>query len=281
MFGKALTSGKLLVTYAAAFVDPTMITGGAATLETLSAAYSSLAGKNSELSKLAAEIDKAFNAKLKTLTKPDDAQVILPQMLEAAGQHLDFAKNGLNADAILESITKGLTSKDYSRAHHTAFSNLIGPLVRDICADPRIEAAIRPQLTQEMFKRQQINDEKLDRILANSDTSRDELELIANRFDIMGAHSLSPTDLRQLLTQKAEEYRNLKSELKDLRSKFPQLGNVVAEALALLDGEKVDTKAVRAMVQDARKTLRKSVLDGLTQNAELAEVEAQTYLFGK
>ena len=106
------------------------------------------------------------------------------------------------------------------------------------------------------------------------------LQELAARFEISGAFDRSEAELRLLLKERAEEYRQLKRDLQAVRETMPQLDNVVAEALRLLDGDKIDTTAVRAMIRDARKNLQEAVLiDALSKDAQLAEIEARTELF--
>lgn len=107
--------------------------------------------------------------------------------------------------------------------------------------------------------------------------SRDQLELLASRFGILAPHDRTDGDLRGLLTDKATEYRALKAQIDALLAKFPQLGNVVAEARARLDDG--DTEGVRQMVRDARQVLHDAHLrEGLEQDAELVELDAAALL---
>ncbi len=107
--------------------------------------------------------------------------------------------------------------------------------------------------------------------------SRDQLELLASRFGILAPHDRSDGDLRGLLTDKATEYRALKAQIDALLAKFPQLGNVVAEARARLDDG--DTEGVHQMVRDARRVLHDAHLrEGLEQDAELVELDAAALL---
>ena len=108
-------------------------------------------------------------------------------------------------------------------------------------------------------------------------TNRDGLELLARRFDLKIADNISEYDLRQLLTKQAEQFQKLKAEVEALRRKYPQLDNIISDALATL--EKGDTAAVRKMVRQARNVLRDAhLLDGLKQDADLVHVDAQALI---
>ena len=60
--------------------------------------------------------------------------------------------------------------------------------------------------------------------------SRDELELLASRFDILAAHDRPDADLRDLLTKKAEEYRSYRAEIEAIDERTKGLGNLKAAA---------------------------------------------------
>jgi len=109
--------------------------------------------------------------------------------------------------------------------------------------------------------------------------SRAELVNLAYRFQIADADDLPDHVLRAELTNRAEEYRALKRELEAVRQSIPRLGNVVAEALVLLEQGSAGAKDVRAMIAEARKGWHESVLrDALEQDAQLAEVQARAAL---
>jgi len=64
MFKRTISTGKLLVTYAAAFADPTLISGGAATVETLSTAFDALKSQAPGLTELSKSLSAEFETKL-------------------------------------------------------------------------------------------------------------------------------------------------------------------------------------------------------------------------
>jgi len=74
--------------------------------------------------------------------------------------------------------------------------------------------------------------------------SREELENIANRFQIDGVYDRTDADLRQLLTQKATEYRALRAEVDAIPDSMKRLANLKAaaqDAIARVDLDEVET----------------------------------------
>jgi transcriptional regulator with XRE-family HTH domain len=106
--------------------------------------------------------------------------------------------------------------------------------------------------------------------------SRDQLELLASRFDIDGAHSKRDEDLRQLLTQKAEEHRNLKAEFANLAGLSTRIDNIRGAAEAALDDFDYDT--ANELLENAREIIRDQLAEPLRINATLAERQADIAL---
>lgn len=82
--------------------------------------------------------------------------------------------------------------------------------------------------------------EELDNV---SILDRDQMELLASRFEIETPHTLSDAAIRDLLTKKAEEYRALKAEVDVIDDSLKRLSNLKAaaqEAVARVDLEEVE-----------------------------------------
>lgn len=74
--------------------------------------------------------------------------------------------------------------------------------------------------------------------------SRDELELLANRFEVEKAHDLSDADLRSFLNQKAEEYRDYRAQIDLLDDRVAAIANLkgaAQDAAAKLDFDEVES----------------------------------------
>ena len=99
--------------------------------------------------------------------------------------------------------------------------------------------------------------EKLDNVAV---LDRDQLELLAGRFEIEKPHALSDPDLRDLLTKKAEEYRALKEEVDAIDDGLKRLSNLktaAADAIARIDLDEVEELLSRVQeveLEEAAKT---------------------------
>ncbi|MDJ0630960.1 MAG: helix-turn-helix transcriptional regulator [Rhodobacter sp.] len=79
--------------------------------------------------------------------------------------------------------------------------------------------------------------------------SRDELELLASRFDIPRPHALTDAQLRDVLTKKAEEYRAYRGQIEAIDERTAGLGDLKAaaqNAADTLDFEEVETLLAHA-----------------------------------
>ncbi|GIT90563.1 hypothetical protein JANAI62_10180 [Jannaschia pagri] len=103
--------------------------------------------------------------------------------------------------------------------------------------------------------------------------SRDDLELLSARFGIADVADRTDTDLRQLLTLKAKEYREWRIELEGLRERGERLDNIAAEALAELDAFRIEE--AEALLRNAREIAKDALKEPLERNARLMELEAQ------
>ena len=248
MFGASVKTGKTLVTIVAA-ADPTGLVVAGAVLDTAIHAYDELAKKHPDLGKLAKEAQKKFDDALKTpaYDKPDNARILLPQMLEYSWRHADFTGAGLNAskmiDAMLAAVPAG---PDIREVHRTAFRNLFGPILQTLCDDPRLTAVINPQLWQEQFRRQEADSAKLDThtqllealldrlggveaTLANVDAlGIDDMRALATRFG--EPEMTDKAEIVKFLTLKAEEYRTYKAQIDGLDERVAALGNLKGAA---------------------------------------------------
>ena len=98
---------------------------------------------------------------------------------------------------------------------------------------------------------------------------RDQLELLAGRFDIEKPHTLSDATLRDLLTQKAEEYRALKTEVDNIDDGMQRLSNLKAAALGATD--RVDLEEVEELLSRVQEV-------ELEEAAKTAELRADNAL---
>ncbi|MEM1429613.1 MAG: hypothetical protein AAGG09_09160, partial [Pseudomonadota bacterium] len=78
--------------------------------------------------------------------------------------------------------------------------------------------------------------------------SRDELELLASRFEVEKPHDKTDAALRELLGQKAEEYRSYRAQIDAIDDRVASLHNLKAEAQGAaerLDFDEVETLLAR------------------------------------
>jgi hypothetical protein len=150
---KALEAGKLIIGAIAVCTDPT---GTAAVALGCDAALqvNSWFSKQPDLVKLANELNNEFKKRLneRQFDKPKDARALLPQMLESVAITGDgLVECGLDADIVFSSMKMRLEKGriDFrSTEILDAFKALMLPLLRTACNDPRLERALRPQLTR-------------------------------------------------------------------------------------------------------------------------------------
>ncbi|MBV0911719.1 AAA family ATPase [Anianabacter salinae] len=109
--------------------------------------------------------------------------------------------------------------------------------------------------------------------------SRDVLELLAARFGIADAHDRSDADLRQLLTDKATEYRALKREVDAIDDGLKRLSNLKAaaqDAIARVDLEEVEE--ILSRVQEVELEEAAKTAELRAENALLRGRVEQAYL---
>ena len=105
---------------------------------------------------------------------------------------------------------------------------------------------------------------------------RDDLELLATRFQITDAPDLSPRQLRDLLHEKAKDYRALRKEVDDLRTVSPRLANQHAAAMDALDNLRIEE--AEEILANAREILTEQLREPLAINAQLMEAQATAAL---
>ncbi len=277
--GEDLTkSAKLLTTAALVVADPTGITAGTAGLDAVLHFYDVKSNKHTDLKKLEKETSRNLKARFKTPTFhcPQGAEIHLPQMIAAGlSTPADYIDCNLNAAKIIERmITRFKEPEHRAPEMIEAYRCLCLPVLSGVMDDPRMLAILDPLIKRKQLDQLTTISEKLDNLPA---LPRDDLELLASRFEIAAPHDLSEADLLGLLKLKAEEYRGLKVAIGELAQNLPQLGNVMAEALAQL--EQGNAGAVRQMIADARQTLRDATLQqSLEQDADLVAVDARALI---
>ena len=107
--------------------------------------------------------------------------------------------------------------------------------------------------------------------------SREALQNLAARFNIDGAFERSDPDLRKLLTLKAEEHRNLLTEIESLNGLSNRIDNIHA---ATLDATKNQNYAeANELLENAREiNLTENVVPALETNAKLLKTRADITL---
>ncbi len=187
----------------------------------------------------------------------------------------EFVDCNLYATKIVElMITRFKEAEHKNPAMIEAYRFLCLPVLSDLMDDPRMMAVLNPKIARKQLDELATITARLDQL---NNLSRNEWEKLANDFEIENPADLSDAKLLELLTLKAKEHRGLKAALAELKDKLPQLDNVISDAMAQL--ELGDTNAVRAIIADARITLRDSTLQkSLEQDADLVEVDARALI---
>jgi len=240
---KLAKTGKLMVTIAAVAVDPTGLAATGAGLDAILHLHDSLANQHPGLTKLAAETQKAFDTALKEhrFDKPADARALLPQMLEhTLPNRNDFVTQGLDATQLLDTMLRRLTDPDHKRPEIiTAFRNLYGPLLTQVCNDPRLKQALDPALTRDRVRREYRTEGKIDEILSRlgglegavadpNSASFEDLIALASQFE--ETDFTTKAQVTKFLTLKAEEYRSYRTEINAIDERTKGLGNLKAAA---------------------------------------------------
>ncbi|WP_171181585.1 hypothetical protein [Ruegeria sp. HKCCD8929] len=304
MLNKSLKTGKVLVTLAAVSVDPTGLAAVGAGLDTLIHVFDVFSSENSDLKKLAKEIDRKCAQELAKpyFDKPTDARLLLPQMLEKSILNADdLAEVGLDAAAIYKRIEASIPrNPDFRSEHFTAFKKLYQPILVDLCNDPRLEAAIRVPLTKATLR-------KLNEIASSSKKWSEEQEAIRSTLEDLASRmggletavskpaALTLSELRALaskfggkdlgekddlvnyITLKSDELARLKVEIAALKGLNPRVDNVhsaASEALRNLDLEEAE-----ALISSAKEIHQESTLKpALDENTKLLTTEANISL---
>ncbi|MEM8801813.1 MAG: helix-turn-helix domain-containing protein [Pseudomonadota bacterium] len=105
---------------------------------------------------------------------------------------------------------------------------------------------------------------------------RDDLELLATRFQILDAPDLKPKQLRDLLHEKAKDYRALRKEVDDLKNVAPRLANQHAAAMDALDNLRIEE--AEEILANAREVVVEQLREPLEINAQLIETQAAAAL---
>ena len=105
---------------------------------------------------------------------------------------------------------------------------------------------------------------------------RDDLELLATRFQIADAPDLKIKQLRNLLHEKAKDYRALRKEVDDLKTVSPRLANQHAAAMDALDNLRIEE--AEEILANAREVVTEQLREPLAINAQLMEAQAAAAL---
>ncbi len=108
--------------------------------------------------------------------------------------------------------------------------------------------------------------------------SRNELELLATRFELERAFEKSDAELRGFLNNKAEEYRTYKAEIEAIDERTRGLGNLKAAARAAADDLNFEeVESLLSMVQEAELEVAAETADLRARNALLRGRAEQAY----
>ncbi|SFB82967.1 hypothetical protein [Tropicimonas isoalkanivorans] len=257
----------LLVNIAAAAADPS----GLVAAQSATGGYFALRGMFRHKIKGAEDrirqVSNALNARLTapTFHTPAGADAHLPEMLlDALPTPEDIAAAGLDPDALVASMCarfkrEGVRSDFQPYELIECFGNWVRPEIEGLLNDSDFVTSTAPSLFRTLFAEQQSQRKILDEVerqygsLAKAlgaleNARRDQLEAIAVRFEIERAFELSEHDLRQVLMQKAEEYRTYRAQIDALDERVAAISNLKGAAQGAaerLDFDEVETLLAR------------------------------------
>jgi tetratricopeptide (TPR) repeat protein len=198
-----------------------------------------------------------------------DAKIIISQMIEAAlPEAQTIIDTGQQVEPLLGEMLNQLAASDQVEyklpANTTAFKQVMRPVLQHLLHDPVFTAQLAPlrdqvllemrdtlndvkqtgEKTQASVEQLQASVEQLQATLQDiSSASRDQLEALANSFQIDAVFDRSDADLRQLLTHKATEYRALKAQVDAIPDSMKRLSNLKSaaqDAIARVDLDEVE-----------------------------------------
>ena len=198
-----------------------------------------------------------------------EANIIVPQMIEAS---LPAAQTIIDTgqkpypllDHMLETL-EGSNQPDHKLpANIYAFKKVMRPVLNHLLLDPTFTAQLSPLREQVLLEMRDMLAEVQETVEDTQKTvedtnarvrsmqaaledittaSRDQLEALASRFEVEAVFEKSDADLRQLLTNKATEYRALKAEVDAIPDAMKHLSNLKAaaqDAIARVDLDEVE-----------------------------------------
>ena len=127
------------------------------------------------------------------------------------------------------SKTDAHTGENQSGARIRAFRNHLNTAhVKGIFSTPdNLAAALSPAIEEAIENLNPVSAAQLDDIAS---LTRDQLELLASRFEIPAPHDRFDAELADILTKKAEEYRAYRAEIEAIDERTRGLGNLKAAA---------------------------------------------------
>ncbi len=247
---------KLLIGVAACAVDPT----GVKVIGVAASGYLSLRGVSKSLSPeakvLATELTEGLKASLAEPGLPAEANVLMPQMIEAGlPKPDDIVTAGLQPEALVDLMVVRLTDPEHIKVEMVAaFKSAVTPILGRLLNDRTFVEALGPQITREMLRHSKETADALDDVRAKYGSlarsldelrtlHRSQLEALARRFGFDEPDTLGDEELRDLLEAKAGEYRVYKTNIDAIDEHAKGLGNLkgaAKEATERLDFAEVE-----------------------------------------
>ena len=248
--GEDLTkSAKLLTSAAIVVADPTGLTAGAVGLDAVLTYFDLKTATHPDLKKLEKETAKKLKARFKTpdFHCPKGAEIHLPQMIEAGlAKPADFVDCNLDAEKIIGQMIAQLKEPEHRKTEMLeAFQRLCLPVLRGLMDDPRMMAVLDPMIKRKQLQQGETISAKLDQLAT---LPRDQLELLAGRFEIAEAIDLSDREIQEQLTLKAKQYRDYRKLIDGIDDRVAGLGNLKAaakDAAGRLDFDEVEELMLR------------------------------------
>jgi len=252
---------QIIVASAACVADPsgvsaaTMATTGALSLPEI---FKRNTDANTALTKpIAKALKKSLNKP--TFHMPANGKKLLPQMLDGARLTPDDLTGcALDPDLILGMLLDRHVDPEHRSGEMAeAFCNWLRPPLTGLLEDKGFIETLAPKIwatalgdlrhiretTDEIAKQVKVTAQQLDHLAI---LPRDTLELLASRFEIQTPHRLSDAELQDMLSKKAEEYRNYRALIDGLDDRVAAIANLKGAAQDA--AERLDFEAVEELL---------------------------------
>ncbi|SPH18600.1 hypothetical protein DEA8626_02140 [Defluviimonas aquaemixtae] len=246
-----MSRAKKIEKFGALGISLVSMASGGSVVSTARAALGVISGYVPEDPKLKSALDTAVSSITRALKSAPEFSAADWQRAEALLDMVeltpaDLAKHAADADELTEATMQAL-SVEADDGGGRLFHLCIAVALKAICSDPAALDVAQSLMMRDLRREQRAQGETLAAILNHvQGASPDELRLLARRFGIDGAATMSPQQLKTMLEDKAQEYRALKAEIDAIDTRTAGLGNLKAAARDAVD--RLDFAEVEALL---------------------------------